>query len=95
MDLTDKNQVEAALVRAQTAILNPSKKWTQYVGMGSMYARNGKSREPEFEVKFSPNVVCMEMVGPDLPNLAFIDLPGVIQSTESVRLRITSEKNGC
>lgn len=26
----------------------------------------------------------MEITGPDLPNLAFIDLPGVIQTTESV-----------
>ncbi|KAL0640425.1 hypothetical protein Q9L58_000393 [Maublancomyces gigas] len=42
-----------------------------------------KNAEEDFEVKFSPNVVCMEITGPELPNLAFIDLPGVIQTTES------------
>lgn len=26
-----------------------------------------------------------KITGPELPNLAFIDLPGVIQTTESVR----------
>lgn len=89
MDLTDKSQVEAALVRAQASILNPSKPWTQFVG-GKPSAHAGwggfgkKGAEPAFEVKFSPNVVCMEIIGPGLPNLAFIDLPGVIQSTENV-----------
>ena len=41
--------------------------------------------EDELEVKFSPNVVVMEISAPNVPNLSFIDLPGVIQTTETVR----------
>ncbi|KAI5852607.1 P-loop containing nucleoside triphosphate hydrolase protein [Morchella snyderi] len=58
------------------------------VGGGGARGRRGqgkvsKDAEDGFEVKFSPNVVCMDITAPDLPNLAFIDLPGLIQTTES------------
>jgi len=32
--------------------------------------------------EFSPNVVCLDISGPGLPNLSFYDLPGVINQTE-------------
>ncbi|PWW77924.1 P-loop containing nucleoside triphosphate hydrolase protein [Tuber magnatum] len=79
LDITKKSQVEPTLVRAQRAILTPGQNWRDFV-----HEEKGKPTEDEdFEVKFSPNVVCMEITGPELPNLAFIDLPGVIQTTES------------
>ncbi|KAF8246742.1 hypothetical protein K440DRAFT_601938 [Wilcoxina mikolae CBS 423.85] len=96
LDLTDKSEVESALSRAQTAILNPSKNWTTFAasdyrrddavgGRGGPF--NGRcsdsNSEDNLEVKFSPNVVVMEITAPDLPNLSFIDLPGVIQTTET------------
>ncbi|KAA8909675.1 P-loop containing nucleoside triphosphate hydrolase protein [Sphaerosporella brunnea] len=97
LDLTDKSQVEPALVRAQTAILNPSKNYSYFASpdyrrddvFGARSAerggatRMGRSNDTELEVKFSPNVVVMEITAPDVPNLSFIDLPGVIQTTES------------
>jgi hypothetical protein len=97
LDLTDKSQVEPALVRAQTAILNPSKNYVYFASPEyrrddvfggraaerSGAARKARSNETELEVKFSPNVVVMEITAPDVPNLSFIDLPGVIQTTES------------
>lgn len=93
MNLTDKSQVEDALIRAQLAVLNPSRNWREFVPdyplpYPSPNSFGGGFKVPpspgDFQVKFSPNVVCMDITGPDLPNLAFIDLPGVIQSTEKV-----------
>ncbi|KAI5807351.1 P-loop containing nucleoside triphosphate hydrolase protein [Peziza echinospora] len=79
MEVTNKDDVERALVKAQRAILNPSRSWQEFVNGGG----GGRKEEEDFEVKFSPNVVCMEISGRGLPNLAFIDLPGVIQTTEA------------
>lgn len=84
LDLTDKSQVESALSRAQTAILNPSKNWTVFAApdygkedtvangsrggafnghfaeLGSKRSRSAHTND-DFEVKFSPNVVVMEV----------------------------------
>ncbi|RPB13528.1 P-loop containing nucleoside triphosphate hydrolase protein [Morchella conica CCBAS932] len=80
LDIVDKSQVERALVAAQQAVLNPSRNWREYAREMGKGVKDG---EDGFEVKFSPNVVCMDITAPDLPNLAFIDLPGLIQTTES------------
>lgn len=86
-EISSKDQVQDALIVAQSAILNPSRDWKVYkrdVGSPELLAAAAsRVKKEEFEVKFSPNVVCMEITGHDLPNLAFIDLPGVIQTTES------------
>ncbi|KAI9058588.1 hypothetical protein FKP32DRAFT_1761416 [Trametes sanguinea] len=39
-------------------------------------------------LKFSRNVVCLELTGPDLCDLSFVDLPGIVQNadTETVQL---------
>lgn len=93
MKLTDKSQVQDALIRAQSAVLNPSRNWREFVpdyphpypSSTSFSEFKSPPSLGDFQVKFSPNVVCMDITGPDLPNLAFIDLPGVIQSTEKVK----------
>ncbi|KAL7276404.1 hypothetical protein RUND412_000609 [Rhizina undulata] len=107
-DVTDKDQVEPVLVRAQRAVLSPGKNWRDFINepgergflgrsrvqawaqKGGKWSGHGNGKRNmdcvegmQYEVKFSPNVVCMEITGPNLPNLAFIDLPGVIQTTES------------
>ena len=73
--LTSKAEVEEALFRAQRAILD--------IGNPHEYYKMGVSLpKPEFEVKFSPNVIQLDISGPDLPNLSFYDLPGVINVSE-------------
>lgn len=91
--IRDKSQVEAVLVAAQRAVLNPSRNWREYVpeirselpqnaggrpswsgkrlpqgGSWSGFPNNkrqapspGSNIEEDFEIKFSPNVVCMEV----------------------------------
>ena len=75
--LTDKRELEPALRRAQLAILNPSlaaSKFVEYrledVKPGHIPA--GSARQ----LQFSANVVCLDISGPSVPDLSFIDLPG-------------------
>ncbi|EWC46396.1 hypothetical protein DRE_04339 [Drechslerella stenobrocha 248] len=77
MSLDNPEHVEQALIRAQLAILNPSKQWTQFADKEASFSRNEAN-----EVPFSPNVICMEITGNNIPNLSFIDLPGIIHVTE-------------
>ncbi|RMY59838.1 hypothetical protein D0865_01853 [Hortaea werneckii] len=66
----DKNLLEETLKRAQLALLNPRANPAQYQ---SAYTSWTKS-----EVAFSPNLVHIQINGPDLPELSFFDLPGAI-----------------
>ncbi|KAI9762445.1 MAG: hypothetical protein M4579_000421 [Chaenotheca gracillima] len=68
----DKNEVEHLIERAQHATLSPS------VDPEIFKPENRGLVPQEFDVKFSPNVVRLEITGPNLPMLTFYDLPGVI-----------------
>ena len=73
--LTSKDDVEHVLYLAQLATLNPGKPWEKYL------PGNPKPSK-EHQVKFSPNVVRLDISGPALPNLSFTDLPGVISDSD-------------
>ncbi|MCJ1463834.1 hypothetical protein MMC07_002443 [Pseudocyphellaria aurata] len=73
--LNSKDQVPAALRLAQLATLNPSSPYDKYLP--------GKADPGDsMQVKFSPNVVRLDISGPGLPNMSFYDLPGVISQPE-------------
>ena len=73
--LTSKAQVEDALYRAQLAILNIGNAHEEYK-LGLTLPRDN------LKLKFSPNVIQLDISGPGLPNLSFYDLPGVINVSE-------------
>ena len=73
--LTSKAQVEDALYRAQLAILNIGNPHEDY-RLGVPLPKDN------LKVKFSPNVIQLDISGPDSPNLSFYDLPGVINVSE-------------
>ncbi|THH14151.1 hypothetical protein EW146_g6152 [Bondarzewia mesenterica] len=77
----DPKQVELALRRAQAAVLNPHIETQKLLGMSAEQLANGiqSSTKP---LLFSRNVVCVHLQGPDLTDLSFIDLPGLIQVAE-------------
>ncbi|KAJ5646764.1 hypothetical protein N7490_003136 [Penicillium lividum] len=79
--LFEKSDVQNAIMWAQLAILNPTSDSQEYVP--------GKNTVtlPTNEVKFSPNIVRLDISAPDFPNLSFYDLPGVINQAD-----IDSEK---
>ena len=77
LTLHSKDQVQDAIKRAQLAILNPHKNPAEFLPSSSMNIDDAST-----PVKFSPNVVRLDISAPSFPNLAFYDLPGVISQAE-------------
>ncbi|KAJ5983990.1 hypothetical protein N7481_006089 [Penicillium waksmanii] len=82
--LTDKSEIAEAIKWAQVAILNPDSDSQTFVpgkNAAAMHDRSHglvKNRE-----EFSPNIVRLNISGPNLPTLSFYDLPGVIRQAKN------------
>ncbi|KAF5864841.1 hypothetical protein ETB97_006380 [Aspergillus alliaceus] len=74
--LSDRNQVQEAIKWAQIAILNPGQPSREYI------PGENTGTSTHCQVKFSPNVVRLDISAPEFPNLSFYDLPGVISQAE-------------
>ncbi|KAF9888697.1 hypothetical protein FE257_008455 [Aspergillus nanangensis] len=74
--LSNKDSIDEAIKWAQLAILNPNRSSADYIP--------GQNTETSSHcyVKFSPNVVRLDISAPNFPNLSFYDLPGVISQAE-------------
>ncbi|EGO00515.1 hypothetical protein SERLA73DRAFT_166837 [Serpula lacrymans var. lacrymans S7.3] len=68
--ITDKADVEDRVRRAQHAILNPDKPASTYL--------TGTLASEERGLSFSQNCVCLAICGPEVADLSFCDLPGLI-----------------
>ncbi|KZT22881.1 hypothetical protein NEOLEDRAFT_1180623 [Neolentinus lepideus HHB14362 ss-1] len=87
--ITNKGVVELALRRAQAAVLNPSIPLSKFL---IMTAEDLKDKSHvSGTLKFSRNVVCVDLVGPDLTDLSFIDLPGIIQNAEPETVQLVED----
>jgi len=73
--ITEKDKVELALRRAQAAVLNPSISASSFLTSSLDELKTGV-RGPKESLPFSRNVVCVDLEGPELTDLSFIDLPG-------------------
>ncbi|KDR69881.1 hypothetical protein GALMADRAFT_128490 [Galerina marginata CBS 339.88] len=73
----DKTEVEDRIRRAQKAILNPGKPAKHFLD------GDEDDEEYESELSFSHNCVSLQISGPDVANLSFVDLPGLIASVSS------------
>ncbi|KAE8374985.1 P-loop containing nucleoside triphosphate hydrolase protein [Aspergillus bertholletiae] len=74
--LSDKLQVQEAIKWAQLAILNPGQSSREYI------PGENAGTSIHHQVKFSPNIVRLDISAPGFPNLSFYDLPGVISQAE-------------
>lgn len=75
--ITDKSQIAEAIKWAQLAILNPGSSPANYIPGQNM------ATDPHYsEVKFSPNIVRLDISARGFPSLSFYDLPGVINQVE-------------
>lgn len=74
--VTDKAELESMLRKAQLAVLNPRDDPQTFVNVDLA------SPNLPRQVPFSPNVVSLEIQGPNLPELYFYDLPGSINVIE-------------
>ena len=74
--ITDIQDLEDMIKRAQLALLNPSVPSNRFVN----YDLNGLTTGPPLgssrQLPFSSNIICLDISGPDLVDLSFIDLPG-------------------
>ncbi|KAG6887566.1 hypothetical protein C0992_011789 [Termitomyces sp. T32_za158] len=75
-DITEKRDVEIWIRRAQAAILNP------LISPRDFFDKTERElKRRSNELQFSKNVVCVHISDPDLTDLSFIDLPGLIQNS--------------
>ena len=70
--ILDCCELEPMLHRTQIAIPNPTKQSSELVEYDLGHVPAGSLRQ----LQFSSNVVCIDLSGPDVPDLSFIDLPG-------------------
>jgi hypothetical protein len=86
----DKAQVERRLRQAQAAILSPTVPSQQFLGLDADTLTTMSKRKDL--LPFSRNVVCVDLEGPDLTDLSFIDLPGTISPLAQNDAHIDIEK---
>ncbi|KAG5634396.1 hypothetical protein H0H81_002114 [Sphagnurus paluster] len=72
--ITDRSFVEERIKRAQWAILNP----TVRNAKGVTHFLAGDDHGSSLELSFSKNYVSLQISGPDVADLSFCDLPGLI-----------------
>lgn len=73
--ITDKSELEQMIRRAQLAILNPNSPISHFVELTEKQVEERVSKN-DSQCQFSEDVVCLDIAGPDVTNLSFIDLPG-------------------
>lgn len=73
--INDKSQIELALRRAQAAVLSPHKELTYFLGMSATQLKECVTHDPE-SLKFSKNVIEINVKDPEATDLSFVDLPG-------------------
>ncbi|KAJ6578487.1 P-loop containing nucleoside triphosphate hydrolase protein [Mycena capillaripes] len=69
--ISNKAEVEDRIRRAQRAILNPSKPPRTFLD---------EDEDDTPEVSFSTNYISLQISGPEVADLSFVDLPGLIAS---------------
>lgn len=77
--ISNKAEVEFMLRRAQVAALSPTSHPREYLDMDIERIK----RFGQTEKHFSRNSVCVNLCGPDMTALAFIDLPGEFSCLET------------
>ncbi|KAJ4270546.1 hypothetical protein NW762_002234 [Fusarium torreyae] len=85
--MIDHSEIEDVLRWAQIAILNDDKTPELFVpGSGSIALNTPIDRAADtVTAKFSPNIVALEIKGPELPDLSFYDMPGIFQNPADAR----------
>lgn len=71
--IIDKSEVEDRIRRAQLAILNPNKSSLEF--LGALGDAGGKITN---QMSFSSDLVSVRILGRDVDDLSFVDLPGTI-----------------
>ncbi|KAJ6477061.1 P-loop containing nucleoside triphosphate hydrolase protein, partial [Mycena sanguinolenta] len=88
-DFTGKRLADMMLRRAQLAVLDPGADIVRIMRMNleeiKEKMKDGRTTE------FSRNVVCIDLEGPDLTDVQFVDLPGIIQNASPAAIRLVED----
>ncbi|KAG6805950.1 hypothetical protein H0H93_003771, partial [Arthromyces matolae] len=84
--LTDKKDVELYIRRAQAALLSPQIPHEEFWTKKEKELKTGPRA-----FDFSRNVVCVHVSDPDLTELSFVDLPGLIQNSNDQDISLVKE----
>ncbi|KAL7010379.1 hypothetical protein EMMF5_000403 [Cystobasidiomycetes sp. EMM_F5] len=76
--LTDPDQVELTLQRAQLALLNPSVDAKAFETYDFPRDESVRPLNSKKQLAFSRNIVCVEIRSPNVTDLTLIDLLGII-----------------
>ncbi|KAH8091801.1 P-loop containing nucleoside triphosphate hydrolase protein [Cristinia sonorae] len=92
--ITDKTVLEEMIRRAQLAVLTPDVQPSFFETFDtSSLEPNRLPPGASSQLQFSFDVVCLDIGGPDLTDLSFIDLPGIISYDNEDRGNIDIVKN--
>lgn len=73
--IVDRTQFEIFLRRAQAAILNPHIPQESFLGKSAREIKEMAQTDPK-TLKFSKNIVCVNITDPEATDISFVDLPG-------------------
>lgn len=82
--ITDPSKVQHRLIQAQKAILNPNKPVESFLTVEKSGSKQNGVKEAVSEasdaneVQFSENIICIDVEGNNVRDLAVVDLPGLI-----------------
>ena len=79
--VTDKHLLGNLILRAHLAILNPNTHSQSF--LDPAFNLSGPS-----ELSFTPNIVCLEITGPDYTDISFVDLPGASRKLRLQEIRL-------
>lgn len=85
--MKEQSQIEDVLRWAQVAILNDGQSPELFIPESGAIATSTSIdvAAAGTAAKFSPNIVALEIMGPELPDLSFYDMPGVFQNPADAR----------
>ncbi|KAJ7605171.1 P-loop containing nucleoside triphosphate hydrolase protein [Roridomyces roridus] len=87
--IRNRDEVEMMLRRAQLAVLDPTLEIARIMRMELKELK--ETLQDRRTAEFSKNVVCIDLEGPDLTDVQFVDLPGIIQNASPAVIRLVEE----
>ncbi|KAK0220837.1 P-loop containing nucleoside triphosphate hydrolase protein [Armillaria nabsnona] len=88
--ITDKDAVELWIRRAQAAILGRHRTKEDFTSMSTEELRSLATTDSQ-TLPFSKNIVQVELRDPQLTDLSFVDLPGVIHNAEEETIKLIND----
>jgi GTPase SAR1 family protein len=79
-NVQNKHELEHAIRLAQLANLNPTEDPKAFLSLSPAKA---EAKSAYSELQFSPNRVVVQIKGQEVPNLSFVDLPGIISQSDA------------